>query len=70
VGPFWISPNDQLDRAAQAAGFSMGEDDDKPRYTIADEIRDDWIFFAVMIGLIVFVAAFAALGVFLLGWWR
>lgn len=98
---FLDAPSDQLERAAQAAGFSLGEEYPFTRHgyrdgafyaerkgvpvpealfserfvapevhTIADDTRDDWIFFAVMIGLVVFVAVFVAVGIVLLGWWR
>ncbi len=63
-------PDDQLDRAARAAGFSMHEDEGPTRHTMSDDVRDDRIFFAVMIGLVVFVAGFTAVGIYLLGWWR
>jgi hypothetical protein len=79
VGPFWISPNDQLDRAAQAAGFSMGDDEDDRKRRMIDMTRaraplgvgemwgdPPWVLPAVLVGGVVLAVIIVAF----IGWWR
>jgi len=49
---------------------SMRAHGDGAPYTIADEIRDDWIFLAVLASVALLAATLVFVGILMLGWWR